>query len=69
MKSKGKARIKQNAYDNWYGYIGTRRVIAFCNPVPSYGAQHEAWDWLVERKSEGHPVNDNELPPSHQEGQ
>lgn len=48
-------RIQQNAWGNWYGYIGRKRVKAFSNPVPNYGAQQEAEQWfsdtlvLVER--------------------
>jgi hypothetical protein len=42
-----KRRIRQNRYDNWYGYEGSKRVIAFFND--SQGTQEEhARDWLNE---------------------
>lgn len=41
-----KRRIHQNVYGNWYGYEGPRRVIAFYNTIPGYGAQQEAEAWL-----------------------
>jgi hypothetical protein len=42
-----KARIRKNRYDNWYGYLGTRRVIAFPNTIPNYGAEQAAKEWLT----------------------
>lgn len=45
-----KARIRKNIWDNWYGYLGTRRVIAFANTIPGYGMQQEAEKWLAEQK-------------------
>ena len=39
-------RIKQNAWDNWYGYEGTRRVIAFAN-TPEHTAEQAANIWLA----------------------
>lgn len=41
-----KYRIKQTVWGNWYGYCGTRKVIAFSNPIPNYGARQEAETWL-----------------------
>jgi len=38
-------RIRQNAWGNWYGYIGRRRVIAF-GDSPVRGAEAEAERWL-----------------------
>jgi hypothetical protein len=44
-----KARIRQNRYDNWYGYLGTRRVMAFPNTIPNHGARQAAEEWLAKR--------------------
>jgi len=44
-----KARIKQNRWDNWYGYVGTRRVIAFGN-TPEGTAEDNAKAWLEDMK-------------------
>lgn len=43
-----KARIKQNAWGNWYGYLGTKKVIAFTNTSPGSGMEEEAQAWLKE---------------------
>jgi len=40
-----KARIRQNRFDNWYGYVGTRRVEAFGNS-PTGSAEENAKAWL-----------------------
>lgn len=43
-----KARIRKNQYDNWYGYIGNKRVEMFFND--NNGTQEEnAKRWLAER--------------------
>jgi hypothetical protein len=41
-----KARIRQNRYDNWYGYVGQRRVEAFGN-TPTGSAEENAKAWLT----------------------
>lgn len=41
-----KARIRKNRYDNWYGYVGTRRVEAFGN-TPTGSAEENAKAWLT----------------------
>lgn len=39
-----KRRIRQNAWGNWYGYEGTRRVAEFMNtPCESMEAQAKRW--------------------------
>lgn len=40
-----KAKIKQNAWGNWYGYIGTRKVAAFSNS-PTQSQEDAAKEWL-----------------------
>ena len=40
-----KATIRQNAWDNWYGYVGGRRVEAFGNDAQGTAEQH-AIVWL-----------------------
>jgi hypothetical protein len=40
-----KKRIARNAWDNWYGYEGTRRVISFANTSQGTQEQH-ATAWL-----------------------
>ena len=49
LHRKPKARIHQNRWDNWYGYLGRRCVIAFPNIAPGYGAQQVAESWLEEQ--------------------
>ncbi len=39
-------RIHQNVWGNWYGYEGTRRVIAFGNS-PEATAEQAAHAWLA----------------------
>lgn len=41
-----KRRIRQNRYDNWYGYLGTQRVRAFGN-TPEETAEQQAQRWLA----------------------
>lgn len=41
----GKPRIKKNRYDNWYGYLGTRKVISFFNSREATQEQ-QAHEWL-----------------------
>jgi hypothetical protein len=41
-----KPRIRQNRYDNWYGYMGTRRVEAF-GSTPTDSAEENAKAWLA----------------------
>jgi hypothetical protein len=38
-------RIHKNVWDNWYGYEGTRRVVAFTN-TPFATAEDNAKEWL-----------------------
>jgi hypothetical protein len=47
-----KPRIRKNARDNWYGYLGTRRVIGFTNG-PTETQQQQAERWLAERSAGG----------------
>jgi hypothetical protein len=44
-----KRRIRQNAYGNWYGYIGTRRVEQFFNS-PEETMEQQANRWLKDGK-------------------
>lgn len=45
-----KARIKENRYGNWYGYLGTRRVESFFND--SQGSQEDhAKEWLARQNA------------------
>lgn len=44
----GMRRIRQNRYDNWYGYVGSRRVIAFGHSRTET-AQQAAERWRDER--------------------
>lgn len=41
-------RIRKNRYDNWYGYIGRRRVEAFGNSTTA-SAEENAKAWLAKR--------------------
>lgn len=41
-----KARIKQNVWGNWYGYLGSRKVIAFADG-PENTMEQEAQIWLA----------------------
>lgn len=41
-----KRRIKRNAWDNWYGYQGARKVKAFVESV-EYTAEQNAKRWLM----------------------
>lgn len=53
----GKITIKQNKYDNWYGYEGGRKIIAFAND--SQGTQEEhAQAWLTQKEDEQRGFND-----------
>lgn len=36
---------RKNIYDNWYGYVGGKRVIAFSNTA-SHTQEEEAEHWL-----------------------
>ena len=49
---RGTPRIRQNAWGNWYGYIGNTRVIAFANTIPGSGMEEEAQAWLKEMQNE-----------------
>lgn len=53
MKAKtmtlGSVRIRQNRFDNWYGYIGTRRVEMFSNSSTET-AEQAANRWLAENE-------------------
>src|SRR5262245_50669796 len=42
-----KPRIKQNRWDNWYGYLGSKKVIAFFNS-PEETMEEAAQRWLRE---------------------
>ena len=42
--SSGKRRIRQNAWGNWYGYEGKRRVKAFAE-TPEYSMEQNAERW------------------------
>jgi len=41
-----KARIRQNAWDNWYGYLGRKRVMEFVNSSTETQEQ-QAKRWLA----------------------
>lgn len=41
-----KRRIRQNRFDNWYGYLGSRRVRAFAN-TPEETAEQAATRWQL----------------------
>jgi hypothetical protein len=44
MGGQMKRRIRQNQFGNWYGYEGTRKVIAFSEtPCNSQEEQAQAW--------------------------
>lgn len=47
-----KFRIRQNVWDNWYGYAGRQRVIAFTNG-PYETMKQAAERWLAERTAGG----------------
>ena len=52
-----KARIKQNVYGNWYGYLGSKRVIEF-GETAEYTQEQNAQRWLaVERGRKGGRVS------------
>lgn len=42
-----KARIKQNAWGNWYGYLGNKKVASFSN-TPTETMEEQAQAWLKE---------------------
>jgi hypothetical protein len=50
-----KARIAQNRYDNWYGYLGTRRVIAFGRDAQGSAEQH-AQEWLADPEARAYSL-------------
>jgi len=41
-----KARIKQNAWGNWYGYLGNKKVESFSN-TPTETMEQQAQVWLA----------------------
>jgi hypothetical protein len=43
-----RATIRQNAWGNWYGYIGRRKARAFFNTATQTQEQ-QANDWLTEQ--------------------
>lgn len=43
-----KARIHKNVWDNWYGYIGKRKVIAFGNSRTET-AEQAAHKWYADQ--------------------
>lgn len=51
-------RIHKNVWDNWYGYKGRRRVIAFMNTL-DFDQQGNAERWLAERQA-GKPAWEEE---------
>ena len=44
-----KPRIKQNAWGNWYGYLGNRKIECFFNDDQGTQEQH-AQEWLAEQQ-------------------
>ena len=46
-----KRRIKQNAWGNWYGYEGKRRVKAFAE-TPEYSMEQNAERWRDNREED-----------------
>lgn len=51
-------RIRQNAWGNWYGYDGKRRVVVF-NNTPCESMEQQAQRWLLETG----PFNPNPWQP------
>lgn len=52
-ENKPKRRIHQNAWGNWNGYEGTRRVIEFgCNGTKYDGTLHDELQEWLDGKSE-----------------
>jgi len=45
-----KAKIRQNIYGNWYGYIGTRKVEWFFGTTTEQ--EREANEWLQMKQAE-----------------
>ena len=45
-----KATIRQNAWDNWYGYLGGKKVIAFGN-AKGQTAERAANEWLAQQSA------------------
>jgi hypothetical protein len=43
----GARRIKQNAWGNWYGYIGRKNVVSF-SATPFESMEDQANRWLKE---------------------
>lgn len=54
LANPNKMRIRQNVYDNWYGYVSGRKVIGFMN-TPTETQRQMAERWLAERLSGGKP--------------
>jgi hypothetical protein len=48
---RGTPRIRKNRYDNWYGYVGRKRVVMFSNSTTQTQEQ-QAEEWLKEMQSE-----------------
>jgi len=53
MLAPRKIAIRQNIWDNWYGYVGGKKVIAFGNDP--YGSQEQhAKEWKEEALKNEH---------------
>ena len=59
MKTKSPYRIKKTAWDNWYGYIGRFKAIAFSNS--STQTQEQAAKHWLETKNKKWEASQNEL--------
>ncbi len=47
----GKAKVRQNAWGNWRGYIGGKNVMEFCDRADKT-AEQEARQWLAAQGGE-----------------
>ena len=52
-----KVSIRKNAWDNWYGYIGGKIVIAFASFDGPRRAEERATEWLFRMKSQPDSVH------------
>lgn len=58
-----RARIRENAWGNWYGYIGNKRVEQFFN-TPEETQEQQARRWLAEQEAQGHTPGAHRVTPS-----
>ena len=55
-----KYRIRRNAYDNWYGYAGTKRIVVFVNS-PGERMEDAATAWLATMTATHQPTTNNTM--------